>query len=85
MKRFRLLSLAAWMGYSLVGCQEDIANLDLIQATPVNAVVLIPVRHAPTLLSAWTDGQALPDADKLEFFMKQLPLDANREGLLSLH
>ena len=73
------------MGYSLVGCQEDIANLDLIQATPVNAVVLIPVRHAPTLLSAWTDGQALPDADKLEFFMKQLPLDANREGLLSLH
>ena len=47
------------------GCQEDVANLDLLQATPVRAVLMIPVSDADAVLHAWEDDLALPLAKEM--------------------
>jgi len=67
------------------GCQEDVANLDLLQATPVRAVLMIPVSDADAVLHAWEDDLALPLAKEMHTMLSLLPLQEGTQGLLSLH
>ena len=83
MNVFRRTLLPFGLLFFAAACQEDIANLDLIQATPVNAVLMVPVRDDHALRAAWTEE--LPFSEQMLSLLNRLPLEPGREGLLSLH
>ena len=83
MNVFRRTLLPFGLLFFAAACQEDIANLDLIQATPVNAVLMVPVRDDQALRAAWTEE--LPFSEQMSSLLNRLPLEPGREGLLSLH
>ncbi len=69
----------------LVSCQEEVANLDLLQATPVRAILMLPVRDAGATVAAWSGDSPLPYASDVSAILALLPLKEGQEGLLSLH
>lgn len=79
------LLLGAIVTFCFGACQEDLANLDLIQATPVHAMLMVPVSDEGALRFAWNDGQKLPYSDQIEGLLSTLPIEDGGVGLLSLH
>ncbi|NDH89937.1 MAG: hypothetical protein EBZ22_03465, partial [Flavobacteriia bacterium] len=67
------LSLLAAL-LATTSCQEEVANLDLLQATPVHAVLMVPVRDAAAVTAAWSDGSPLPYADDVAAMLQLLPV-----------
>ena len=82
MRRFLLMLIALTAGW---GCTEDVANLDLIQACPMNAVVMVPVRDAQAVKELLAETEWIQDAELLQLALDILPLNTGNEALLSLH
>ena len=87
MKKRLVLSALSLLAVLLAttSCQEEVANLDLLQATPVHAVLMVPVRDAAAVTAAWSDGSPLPYAEDVAAMLQLLPVKDGQEGLLSLH
>jgi hypothetical protein len=85
-KRLNALVLGGLSALVLLqACQEEVANLDLLQATPVHAVLMVPVRDGATVSRAWLEDSPLPYGSDVEAMLALLPLKEGQEGLLSLH
>ena len=77
-----LFLIGFWISTS---CQEDSAQIDLLQATPVNALILIPVENDKTFQSEIATYSPVPHASKAVDLVERLPLKEGKKGLLSLH